>query len=219
MQASQQKLTMRGSSHAYCLKSGHSHPKQTLLHHVINSAAHIFSPVNCNFLELVSIADPSLATDVISHIHEPDGVTCVGQGLENDEEDDSRAQLMECWPDNPKAINLGNILQAIAPLFELREYEDGGYLARQGEACKCVFYLQKGHAVVSHTLVKEGSDSEEDSASGEVILSPLYSGPFVILPPLNLSLTDLLDATTFLLVQQNGQASTLGQIDEICISS
>ena len=77
--------------------------------------------------------------------------------------------LMECWPDNPACVNLGNILQAVAPLFEERIYEDGVFLAKQGEAAKCIFYIQEGSAIVYHTKsASEDSDSEEEEEDQDV---------------------------------------------------
>ena len=85
------------------------------------------------------------------------------QNLESDEEEDRRAMLMECWPDNPACVSMGNILKITAPLFEERIYPDGAFLAKQGEAAKCNFFVLEGEAVVYHTKdTPDDSDSEEE---------------------------------------------------------
>lgn len=85
------------------------------------------------------------------------------QGLENDEDEDPVANLMECWPDNPANVALNNILQLIAPLFEEREFKDGEFLARQGDPARCMFFIEEGECLVYHTKkTDEGLESDDE---------------------------------------------------------
>lgn len=97
---------------------------------------------------------------------------------------------MECWPDNPCNINLGHILQVVAPLFEERIYADGTFLAKQGERAKCIFFLQEGETIIYHTKnVNEGIDSddeeEEEVRPSSPFLAHVYLQQCLLITPLS----------------------------------
>lgn len=70
------------------------------------------------------------------------------QGLESDEEIDSKQMLMECWPDNAAVINTNSPYYFVSPRYKLRVYQDGKVLAERGDRPNHAFYVTEGQVVI-----------------------------------------------------------------------